>query len=87
MRAFATVGAAHCNIPTCNLVQVAGSKADLIFILSLPTLPGAYNRAGQQDARQLKHVGPVAEADCTADLRANSQGTGFGLLMRIDIQF
>ena len=28
-----------------------------------------YFRAGQQDARQLKHVGLVAAADGTADLR------------------
>ena len=35
-----------------------------------------YYRAGQQDARQLKHVGLVAAADGSADLRANRQGTG-----------
>ena len=34
-------------------------------------------RAGQQDARQLTHAGLVAAADGGADLRANSQGTGF----------
>ena len=33
-------------------------------------------RAGQQDARQLKHVGLVAAADGSADLGANRRGTG-----------
>ena len=36
-----------------------------------------YYRAGQQDARQLKHVGLVAATDGSADLRANIKGTGF----------
>ena len=36
-----------------------------------------YCRAGQKDARQLTHLGLVAAADGSVDLRANHQGTGF----------
>ena len=34
-------------------------------------------RAGQEDSRQMTHVGVLAVANGSADLRANSQGTGF----------
>ena len=68
------------------VVKVAGSRGDVIFILRLPTQPGACctvglcNRMhGQHCCTTAKHVELVVAADghCGADLRANCQGTGF----------
>ena len=52
-------------------------RHDFHLVPTYTTRSVLYYRAGQQDARQLKHVGLVAAADGSADLRANRQGTGF----------
>ena len=49
---------------------------DFHLIPTCTTRSLLYYRARQQDKRQLKHIGLVAAADGSADLKANSQCTG-----------
>ena len=79
MRAFAIGPAAPLQHSDVQSSQGCWQQRryDFHLVPTCTTRSLLYYRAGQQDARQLKHVGLVAAANGSADLRAYRQGTGF----------